>query len=295
MSARVNGDIDAGGAAPAAAAGSGLPVLPPTTALPGRGRLAVWLGGSIAFCIICLPAALASHVPDAGVLLATPILVLLLGFPLRRARLRQLVADARFLTLAGDPAARALSTALAPAGLREVVLRTGPARGLARNFRAGPRAVLLVHQDLLSRPDPAAFFLAHEAAHLARHDGARRPVVVTSVLAAWFCLVLAWHPAVVALPLLIVGAAAFNHAMELDCDRIAASWIGSAPAEHALEILETARQRMQLTTLQLIRRKLTYPLPDRRLHAVLSAAAPVPAGTAPPDTATPGPVPPGTA
>jgi hypothetical protein len=161
--------------------------------------------------------------------------------------------------------------ALAPAGVRDLVVRAGFVHGLARNYRAGQHAVLLVHEALLARPDLSGFFIAHEAAHLARNDLVRRPVVFSAALASWVLLAVAWPVAVLALPLLIVLAAVFNRRMEFSCDRWAARWVGVGQSELALSVV--ARDREHRGLLRALRSLLTYPSPKRRLAVVRAVAA----------------------
>ena len=224
---------------------SDLPVLPAPPPLPGRAQMLAWCAGSLAVSVATALVVLAA---SGSAVAAWPLFVaawvgVLLGPPIRRARLRNLLADPDYRTVPDGQAGMALAAALAPAGVRALVVRAGSVHGLARNYRDGQRAVLLVHEVLFARPDLAGFFIAHEAVHLARNDNLRRPVVFSAALAGWVFIVVAWPVAVFALPLLIILAAVFNRAMELDCDRQAVRWAGLGPAELALSALVVARDR----------------------------------------------------
>jgi hypothetical protein len=236
----------------------------------------LWCAGSLAVSAV---AGVAVLLASGSAVAATPVLVLAylgvcVGGPIRRARLRSLLADPQYRTVAGGPAGPALVAGLAPAGVRDLTVRVGAVPGLARNYRAGQHAVLLMHDALLARPDLSGFFIAHEAAHLARNDVVRRPVVFGAALASWVFIAVAWPAAILALPLLIAAAAVFNRAMELDCDRQAVRWAGLSQAELALTALAVARGREHRRLGRTIRSLLTYPSPKRRLAAARAAAAP---------------------
>jgi hypothetical protein len=252
-----------------------LPVLPAPPRLPGHAQMLIWSLGSLAVSMATgvLVLAVSGSAAAAWPLFVAAWIGVLLGPPIRRARLRNLLADPRYRTVPDGQAGLALAAALAPTGVRALVVRAGPVSGLARNYRDGPRAVLLVHEVLLDQPDLAGFFIAHEAVHLARNDIVRRPVVFSAALTSWVFLAFAWPVAVLALPLLIALAAVFNQAMELSCDRQAAHWVGFDQAERALSVLVVARRREHRPPVRVFRGLLTYPSPRRRVSAVAAASA----------------------
>jgi len=250
-----------------------LPPLPSPPSLPGRRQLAAWWAGCLLLCLLT-----ALVVTAAGSLAAVAMLALPLsqapGPLIRRWRLRRLLTDHRYRTLVGG-STDALAAALRPYGIHELTIRVGPTvRGLARSYRAGSRGIVLLNEHLLRAPWVTGFFLTHEFGHLARHDFVRRPLVISTLLACWVCGVLAAPLAAIGLAPALALAVAFNWAMELDCDRIAARWVGLGPAERAMWVLgQSERQPGQspLTVIR-IRLHLTHPPVGRRLAAVRAAA-----------------------
>lgn len=239
-----------------------------------------WCAGSLAACAAVggvILAAGSGRVAGAAVLVAAPFLVAIAGLPVRRARFRQLLADPRHHPLDNQAAGRALTAALQASGIREVAVRSGPVDGLARSYRSGTRAVLLMHEALADRPDLSGFFAAHESAHIARHDFARRPVIFSSAAAIWAAAVVIWPWMLVTLPLLVVLAALFNRSMETDCDDLATRWAGLGQAEAAISVLAAALAREHLPAARRLRSALSYPPPERRLAAVRAVAARNPA------------------
>lgn len=249
--------------------------------LPGRAQLAALCAAAFVPLAALGALAAAGWNAPAAPLLAAPVVVALTGPLVRRAGVRRTLADSRYVTLSGHPAARQLGSALAPAGVRQVVLRAGAVDGITRNFRSGHVGVILVHERALTRHELAGFFLAHEAAHLARYDGLRRPIVITSAVACWASLTVAWPPAGILVLPLIAAVAMFNHAMELHCDRLAARWAGPRPAALAMSVL-AAGQPTPMTPVKKARRLLTYPAPARRAAAISALAPPAPDGDEPP-------------
>ncbi|MQY04067.1 hypothetical protein ACRB68_21160 [Actinomadura sp. RB68] len=135
-----------------------------------------------------------------------------------------------------SPARPRLLSALRPSGVDDVVMGTGAVNRIGRCHRAGGRTVILFPRALPARPDVAAFMIAHEAAHLARYDSLRRPIVITALTLAGLPLIAWWPPT--ALPLaagVLALFVAFNHTMELHCDRLAATWAGRAAARPFLD------------------------------------------------------------
>jgi Zn-dependent protease with chaperone function len=252
---------------------SGLPRLPPDPRLPGQRRALAYAAGALALCIVVTGADLAGPSPGAAILPLAAVAGCCLGLPARRLRMRRLLAARQYRALAGDPAAAALEAALRPGGIRTVRLLAGDrVRGLARNFRCGPTAVVLVLEALLRRPDIAEFFLAHEAAHIARRDTVLRPLLATVLLACWLSAAFSWPLAFLALPLIIAAGAAGNRAMELDCDRLAARWVGADAARRALQVLLTIREQSKPSPARKLRSLLTYPATERRIAATAGAA-----------------------
>ncbi|MGH3378725.1 MAG: M48 family metalloprotease, partial [Actinoallomurus sp.] len=150
-------------------------------------------------------------------------------------------------------------------GVRELTVRVGPVGGFARCFRAGDRAILLVHERLPVRPDAARFMVAHEAAHLARYDVLRRSSALMTALVCCSCLATVWPAALVPGALGVIATfLGLNRAAELGCDRLAARWTGPAPAEQAMALVQAAYGHS-------LRSLLTHPSPQRRLTACRTA------------------------
>jgi Zn-dependent protease with chaperone function len=271
--------------------------------MPGRKRWLAWCWGPLVVSIVVWAAVVAADV-TAGVLVILPVAQLILvgvTSVARRLRLRALLADRRYRTVAverlgsdsldSDPL-RAdtqdadardgrgsgvaglcvgllgadVLRAAAVSGLREVTVRVGRVGGFARCFRAGDRAVLLVHERLVERPEAARFMIAHEAAHLARYDVMRRAGGFMTVLVCCTCLVTVWPAALVPGVLVVVAAfVGLNWTMELDCDRLAVRWIGLAAAGQAMALAQ-AVYRHSFWSL------LSHPSPRRRLAACRAAA-----------------------
>jgi Zn-dependent protease with chaperone function len=257
---------------------------PSPSCLPGRFQLAAWCAGCTVLCAaVALTLAITGSVTAIFPMLALPF-SLALGSPTRWMRLRRLLADRRYRTLGSSDLTAVLASVLQPHGIHELVIRAGPTvRGLARSYRAGGRAVVLIHESLLDYPEPIAFFLAHEVGHITRHDFVRRPLVITSMIACWCCGALALPLAAIGLLLIPLLVVLFNWTMELDCDRIGARWVGVGPTERAMSILAAIHRRggySRLTALR-IRLHLTHPPLSWRLAAARAAAG-APPMTIPP-------------
>jgi len=244
--------------------------------MPGRGRWLAWCWGSPAVSIAVWATVVVVDV-TAVVLVILPVTQLILvgvTSVARRVRLRALLTDRRYRTVTGTLHADVLRAdmvradvlrAAGPSGVRELTVRVGPVGGFARCFRAGDRAVLLVHERLPVRPDAARFMIAHEAAHLARYDVLRRSSAFTTALVCCSCLATVWPAALVPGVLGVIATfLGLNRAAELGCDRLAARWTGPAPAEQAMALVQAAYGHS-------LRSLLTHPSPRRRLAACRAA------------------------
>jgi hypothetical protein len=162
---------------------------------------------------------------------------------IRRWRLGQLLADGRFREQPDQAISTALTATLGPTGVTQVAVRLGKVAGLARALRAGPHAIVLVHEAVPGRPDLSGIFIAHEVGHIVRSDlhapaggrclgrsGLGRPG--PGLAADRGC------PA-----RLVILAALLNRSMEYACDRFAAQWAGAAAARAALSVLAVAWAR----------------------------------------------------
>jgi hypothetical protein len=239
----------------------GLPATPHR--MPGRGRWLAWCWGSFAVSVAAVAAVVAAGLSD-GALFVEPLAQLgaFAVLPvIRRVRLTGLLTDDRYRTVAAPAITTVLLRATGPSGVREVTVRVGQVGGFSRCFRAGGRAVLLVHERLPAVPEAARFLLAHEAAHLARYDVFRRPAVFMTTLVCLYGLAavspLALVPGAVGV---VVALAVVNRSGELDCDRLALRWVGLAPAERAFSLVRRAHRGS-------VRSQFTHPSPDRRLAA----------------------------
>jgi hypothetical protein len=217
----------------------------------------------------CACVALAGWNDEYAVLLILAPLLIGIGPFVRLVHLRRMRSRAGYRSLAGHPFESQLLAALTRSGLRRLdVLAGTQVKGVARSIRAGRNGIIVVDELILASRGAGAFFLAHEAAHLARYDSLRRPVTDTCALVCVYFVGLGWPPAFLALGPLVVAAAWRNHAMELDCDRIATVWAGLDAAEQAMAWLAAIYRRRPATVARKLRRLLTYPEPARRLTGV---------------------------
>jgi Peptidase family M48 len=246
--------------------GEGLDALAITAApyrMPGRGRWLAWCWGSFAVSVTVVAAVVAAGL-STGAMFVEPLaqLVVFAVLPVvRRVRLAGLLTDDRYRTVAAPAVTTAMLRAAGPSGVREVTVRVGQVGGFSRCFRAGGRAVLLVHERLPAVPEAARFLLAHEAAHLARYDVFRRPAAFMTTLVCLYGLAEVWPPALIPGSVAIVVAlAVVNRSGELDCDRLALQWVGLAPAERAFALVQRVHRGS-------VRSLLTHPSPERRLAA----------------------------
>lgn len=162
-----------------------LPVLPAALLSSERMRTLAWCGRSLAGCaVVCV--AVTAAAPGRGgavIFLLAPLLVAA-GPAIRRWRLRKPVTDGSFRELSDQAVGTAPTAALRPVWVTQVAVRRGNVAGLARSFRAGPRAVVLVHEVVLGRPDAGVapgsgcFSRAHHLGTLAQpvHGICLRPV-----------------------------------------------------------------------------------------------------------------------
>ena len=232
-----------------------------------------WCAGGALAIAGCAGAALAGWNDQYAVVLVTSPLVLGISPLVRVIHLRRLRSAARYRAVTDNPVAGELLEALKATGLHRLDVRTGAkVKGIARSLRAGRSGVVVIDELVLARPAGARFFLAHEAAHLARYDSLRRPATDVCALACLCYAGTGWPPAYLAIVPLIVAAACRNHAMELDCDRIATQWAGLDAAERTMAWLVSLDRNRRLTPARRFRRLLTYPEPAHRLTAVREAA-----------------------
>jgi hypothetical protein len=246
--------------------GEGLDALGITAAphrMPGRGRWLAWCWGSFAVSVAVVAGVVAAGSSN-GALFVEPLaqLVVFAVLPVvRRVRLAGLLTDDRYRTVAAPAITTAVLRATGPSGVREVTVRVGQVGGFSRCFRAGGRAVLLVHERLPAVPEAARFLLAHEAAHLARYDVFRRPAAFMTLLVCLYGLAEVWPPALIpGLVAVVVALVVINRSGELDCDRLALRWVGLAPAERTFALVQRVHR-------DAVRSLLTHPSPERRLAA----------------------------
>ncbi|MGI5223972.1 M48 family metalloprotease [Actinoallomurus sp. CA-142502] len=239
----------------------GLPAL--SRPMPGRGRRLAWCWGSFAVSVAVTAVVVAAGF-STGALFVEPLaqLVVFAVLPaVHRLRLAGLLADGRYRTVPAPALAAAVLAVTAPSGVREVTVRVGQVGGFTRCFRAGGRTVVLVHERLPVVPEATRFFLAHEAAHLARYDTFRRPAALMTALVCLYAVGTAWPLALIPGVVAVVAVvAAVNRSGERDCDRLALRWVGLASAEQAFSVAQRAYRRS-------VRSLLTHPAPARRLAA----------------------------
>jgi len=247
----------------------GLPVLPPAPPLPGRGRLAASYAGAILGCLAISAGLLLGPDPVVFVLPLAALAGTAAARPVGRFRMSLLLGARQYRPLPRDQATAVLEAALRPAGVRKVhVLACDRVRGLARNYQAGDTGLILILDSLLRQPELIRFFIAHEAAHLARHDTVLRPRLVTTVACCWLAVALSWPLALAAAPLLLLVFAVYSRRMELSCDVIAAHWTGAAAARASLRLLLRLRDQSARGRAARLRGQLTYPPAERRLAVI---------------------------
>lgn len=229
--------------------------------------------GAAAVCLAVSAALLFGPDPVVFVLPLAVLAGTAAARPVTRFRMRMLLGAAQYRHLARGQAAAGLEAALRPAGLREVhVLAGDRVRGLARNYQSGGIALILILDSLLDRPDLLGFFVAHEAAHLARRDTELRPLLISTGGACWLAVALSWPVMLVTAPLVIAAFSVYARAMELSCDRLAARWVGTAAARSSLQLLISIRDRAApgsaRSRIARCRGVLTYPSAERRIAVV---------------------------
>ncbi|WP_329248351.1 hypothetical protein OG417_01095 [Actinoallomurus sp. NBC_01490] len=231
--------------------------------MPGRGRWLAWCWGSFAVSVAVTAVVVAAGYSAAS-LFVEPLaqLIVFATLPvIRHLRLAGLRGDGRYRTVPAPALSAAMLAVAGPSGVREVTVRVGQVGGFARCFRAGRRTVVLVHERLPVVPEAARFFLAHEAAHLARYDVFRRPAAFMTALVCLFDLGAVWPPALIPGVVAVVAVVAVvNRAGERDCDRLAVRWVGLAAAERAFSVVQRAYRRS-------VRSLFVHPTPAQRLAA----------------------------
>jgi Zn-dependent protease with chaperone function len=247
----------------------GLPVLPPAPPLPGRARLTAGYAAAALGCLAVSAVLLLGPDPILSVLPLATLAGTAAARPVTRFRMSLLLGARQYRPLPRDQAVAALEAALRPAGIRQVhVLACDQVRGLARNYQAGDAALILILDSLLRQPELIRFFIAHEAAHLARHDTVLRPLLINTAACCWLAVALSWPLAVAAAPLIGLAFAVYSRRMELSCDRIAARWTGAAAARFSLGLLIRLRDQGTRGRAARLRGQLTYPPVERRLAVV---------------------------
>jgi hypothetical protein len=279
-------------------AGQGFPFLgadlTERSCLPGRGRRslgrAAVLAGYAPFAaleIILAPPA--TRVIALAAAVIAPIVLYLVMYAVARPLWRRRVASAVASENLEPIEAPGLRAALAPAGLREVMVFCDPrgrfrgrARGAARRF--GKVGMIFLRPSLKkAHPDVTRFITAHEAAHLARDDATSEGLAVTC-LGTLVGVAVATRPADLLWLYLPAFALTVAHrwAQELACDRIATKAAGWIPAEEYMGYIGRADARrrsrpfLSRTRAQL-RGRLTHPPSRIRRGALKRAIAKAPA------------------
>ncbi|MFC0539986.1 M48 family metalloprotease [Kutzneria chonburiensis] len=183
-----------------------------------------------------------------GYVVDVPMAVLAAAVLIRVARLRQLQRRTRLRPALLAPQ---LAAGIALAGIPDVRVRVG-SRAVGRSYRAGRHGVVLLNDGMLDRiPLATTFVVAHELAHLARHDTLRQTVVAVylltiSALSLW---VLPWPAAAVIACIALTLAVTYTWTRELDCDRIASRCAGQRSGVAAMDAFTKWRSRNPLTRL----------------------------------------------
>jgi len=220
--------------------------------LPRDRDLVRWLavvgGGYLAAGLALVLAAGEDALRVLGYVVDVPMAVLAAAVLVRVARLRQMQRRTRLRPALLAPQ---LAAGIALAGVPDVRVRVG-SRAVGRSYRAGRHGVVLLNDTLLDRvPIATTFIVAHELAHLARHETLRETVVAVylltiSALSLWV-LPLPMAAMVVA----CAGALAVTYVWtrELDCDRIAARCAGQRSGVAAMDAFTKWRTRNPLVRL----------------------------------------------
>lgn len=241
-------------------------------ALPGDRQLIWWLvyvsAGYVAVSVLLVWMAGADALRLAGFAVDVPMALLALAVIARLARLRQLC---RRSSLRPALLAPQLAAGVAIAGIPDVRVRVG-SKSLGRSYRAGRHGVVLLNETLLDKaPTATSFVVAHELAHLARHDTLRQAVltvylVTLLALMAFVLPTMAWFVVAV----VVIGlAVTYTWQRELDCDRIGALCAGERSAIAAVGVFERLMPRNPLRRLWAW---LTHPPLSLRRKAVLDPA-----------------------
>ncbi|MFI9388770.1 M48 family metalloprotease [Kutzneria sp. NPDC052558] len=183
-----------------------------------------------------------------GYVVDVPMAVLAAAVLVRVGRLRQMQRRTRLRPALLAPQ---LAAGIALAGVPDVRVRVG-SRSVGRSYRAGRHGVVLLNDTLLDRvPIATTFVVAHELAHLARHETLRKTVVAVYLLTlcALSLWVLPWQMAAVVLVGAVVLAVTYTWTRELDCDRIAARCAGQRSGVAAMDAFAKWRSRNPLVRL----------------------------------------------
>jgi Zn-dependent protease with chaperone function len=220
--------------------------------LPRDRDLVRWLvavgGCYLAAALVLVLSAGENALRVLGYVVDVPMAVLASAVLIRVFRLRQLCRRTRLRPALLAPQ---LAAGIALAGIPDVRVRVG-SRAIGWSYRAGRHGVVLLNDVLLDRvPLATTFVVAHELAHLARHDTLRQTVVAVYLatvvaLSAW---VLPWQVAVGVAVAAVVLAVTYTWRRELDCDRIAARCAGQRSGIAAIDAFTRWRVRNPLVRL----------------------------------------------
>jgi Zn-dependent protease with chaperone function len=183
-----------------------------------------------------------------GYVIDVPMAVLAGAVLVRVTRLRQLQRRTRLRPALLAPQ---LAAGIALAGVPDVRVRVG-SRAVGSSYRAGRHGVVLLNDALLDRiPVATTFIVAHELAHLARHDTLRQTVVAVylltiSALSVW---VLPWPVAAGVAAIAFALAVTYTWMRELECDRIASRCAGQRSGVAAMDAFTKWRVRNPLRRL----------------------------------------------
>jgi Zn-dependent protease with chaperone function len=177
-----------------------------------------------------------------GYVVDVPMAVLAAAVLVRVGRLRQLQRRTRLRPALLAPQ---LAAGIALAGIPDVRVRVG-SRSVGRSYRAGRHGVVLLNDTLLDRiPLATTFVVAHELAHLARHETLRQTVVAVYLLtiAALSVWVLPWPVAAMVAAIAAALAVTYAWMRELECDRIASRCAGQRSGIAAIDAFAKWRGR----------------------------------------------------